>query len=152
MTSQRFRVVPIRSGKNLIVPVPFDPNEVWGMKGEHFITGTVGGFDVRGALGKGEAGAILTLGPAWQKVRPIPDGEVEVVLAPEGPQIPLMAEDIQAAFEGEPEARAFFESLATFYRKGFIDPIEGAKRPATRTAKITEMIELLRERKREKGK
>ena len=83
--------------------------------------------------------------------RPLPDGEVDVVLMPEGPQIPLLAADIQAAFEGEPEARAFFEALATFYRKGFIDPIEEAKRPATRAAKIAEMMTLLKAGRREKG-
>jgi hypothetical protein len=39
-----------------------------------------------------------------------------------------MAEDIAAALGAEPEARRFFESLATYYRKNFIRWIDGAVR------------------------
>jgi hypothetical protein len=70
--------------------------------------------------------------------------EVEVVLAPEGPQADALAADILAALDSELEARAFFESLATFYRNGYVRWIEGAKRPETRSARIAEMLGLLK--------
>ena len=50
----------------------------------------------------------------------------------------------RAGRASEPEARAFFESLATFYRNGYVRWIEGAKRPETRSARIAEMLGLLR--------
>jgi len=47
-------------------------------------------------------------------------------------------------------SRAFFESLATFYRNTYINWIEGAKRPTTRAARIGEMIELLKAGRKQK--
>ena len=50
---------------------------------------------------------------------------------------------MQAALIADPEARRTFESLATFYRKGFVRGIEDAKRPETRARRISEMLEAL---------
>ena len=61
-----------------------------------------------------------------------------------------LAPDLLAALEGEPEARRFFESLATFYRKNFIRWIEQAKRPKTRANRIAETIATLQAGKRER--
>jgi hypothetical protein len=51
---------------------------------------------------------------------------VTVVLEAEGPQNADLAPDLAAAFESSPEAAAFFASLATFYRKGYLRWIDGA--------------------------
>lgn len=61
-----------------------------------------------------------------------------------GPQADTLAPDILAALDSAPEARAFFESLATFYRTGYIRWIESAKRPETRSARLAEMLGLLK--------
>ena len=53
------------------------------------------------------------------------------------------------ALAADPDARAFFESLATFYRKGFLRPIEQAKRPETRERHIAAMMDALRAGRRE---
>ena len=50
---------------------------------------------------------------------------------------------IAAALEASPTARAFFEGLATFYRKGYLRWIDGARRPETRVSRIREMVGLL---------
>ena len=75
---------------------------------------------------------------------------VEVVLSPEGPQSESLSSDVAAALDAEPQAKAFFESLATFYRNTYIKWIEGAKRPETRSTRIQEMIELLKAGKKQK--
>jgi uncharacterized protein YdeI (YjbR/CyaY-like superfamily) len=59
------------------------------------------------------------------------------------------ATTILAALDSEPEAGAFFESLATFYRNGYLRWIEGAKRPETRSARIAEMLRLLKAGKKQ---
>ena len=59
------------------------------------------------------------------------------MLAPEPPQLETVAPDIREALVAAPAARQQFESVATFYRKGFVDWIEAAKRPETRAARIT---------------
>ena len=58
-------------------------------------------------------------------------------LQPEGPQAGRLAEDIAVALDAEPEARRAFDSLATFYRKGWLRWIEATKRrwAAIRAAK-----------------
>jgi hypothetical protein len=72
----------------------------------------------------------LPLGAAWRRDNGVEPGmQVEVILTPEGPPVGTLAPDILAALDCEPEARSFFESLATFYRNGYIRWIESAKRP-----------------------
>ncbi len=134
----------VREGKRATVPLPFDPNEVWGARERHHVAGTVNGCTIRGPLREEASGHTLPLGPAWLRDNPLPEGEeLDVALRPEGPQAELLAEDIAAALAAQPEAAAFFSSLATFYRKGYLTWIDSAKRPATRTARIAETVRLL---------
>jgi len=132
------------------LPIPFDPNEAWGEKDKHYVAGKVAGLSVRGALETIGGEWLLSLGPACVRGMPVPTTPIDVELFPEGPQVGELAPDIQNAFASAPEARRLFESLATFYRTGFVKPIEEAKRPATRAARIEEMISLLKEGKRQK--
>lgn len=86
----------------MLVPVPFDPDEVWGTKREHRVAGT------------------------------------------EGPQRDDLAADVAAALAAEPEAAAFFDSLAQFYRNGYLRWIDATKRrPEERAARIAEVVRLL---------
>jgi hypothetical protein len=137
-------VIDLKSAKGLI-RIPFDPNVEWGKKDRHYITGTVGGCKIRGPL-VAEAGQyFLSLGAAWLRDNRLEAGKaVEVVLQPEGPQVDRLAPDIVSALDSDPSARAFFESLATFYRKGYVNWIEEAKRPETREARVRQMMECLK--------
>ena len=66
------------------------------------------------------------------------------MLYAEGPQRTDLAPDVAAALEAEPAAAAFFDSLAQFYRRGYLRWIDATKRsPEKRAARIAEMIELL---------
>src|SRR5438270_891673 len=74
--------------------------------------------------------------------------EVTVVLAPEGPQRETLPPDLAAALEAEPEAGAFFDSLATFYRRGYLRWLDGAaRRPAVRVERVKELVALLKAEK-----
>jgi hypothetical protein len=151
--SQRFAaaVTVDRQGRTH-VPVPFDPNAVWGAKPRHHVTGTVAGCDVRGVLDAADGGAVLILGPAWNRGCGPADGTtVEVILAPEGPQRADLAPDVAAALDASPAAGAFFDSLAQFYRNGFLQWIDATKRrPEQRPVRIAEMIRLLEAGKKER--
>src|SRR5687768_4065128 len=145
MTTQRFKTTVAKAGSRTYIALPFDPNEVWGVKQRHHITGSINGCAVRGSLGSDGSQYFLPLGAAWRRDNGVAAGtEVEVELSPEGPQADTLAPDIVSALESEPEARAFFEALATFYRNGYIRWIEGAKRPETRQARVTELLSLLK--------
>jgi hypothetical protein len=151
MTTQRFKTTVASEGSRTYIAIPFNPNEVWGVKQRHHITGSINGCGVRGSLGADGSQYFLPLGAAWRRDSGVEAGaEVEVVLTPEGPQTDTLAPDIAAALESEPEARAFFESLATFYRNGYVRWIESAKRPETRRARIAEMLSLLQAGKKQR--
>ena len=134
------------------VPVPFEPDEAWGSRPVHHVTGTVAGCGVRGVLDPAAGAAVLVLGPAWNRGGGPADGTaVEVVLAPEGPQRADLAADVAAALAASPAAAAFFDSLAQFYRNGFLRWIDATKRrPEQRPLRIAEMVRLLEEGKKER--
>ncbi|MBE0698908.1 MAG: YdeI/OmpD-associated family protein, partial [Anaerolineaceae bacterium] len=113
--------------------------------------GTVNGFAFRGELNEEWSLYYLNLGPAWLRDSGLSAGSlVEVAIGPEGPLGDRLPADVRAALEADAQAKAFFESLPTFYRNNFMRSIEGAKRPETRAARIAEMMDLLKARKRQK--
>jgi bacteriocin resistance YdeI/OmpD-like protein len=122
MRVQRFevRVAAGPRGCGLIV-MPFDPDAEWGVKAVHHVSGTVNGCRVRLTLEPGESGWAFTMNPAR-----------------------LQHAGIAAALEGNPAAGAFFDTLAQFYRKGYLRYIDATKRrPDLRAARIAEVTGLL---------
>jgi Bacteriocin-protection, YdeI or OmpD-Associated/Domain of unknown function (DUF1905) len=130
----------------VLVPVPFDPDDSWGPKPEHHVSGTVSGMGIRAVIEPLGSGRGILLGPAWRRGCGIgPGDEVDVMLFPEGPQRTDLALDVAAALEREPDAAAFFDSLAQFYRRDYLRWIDATKRsPDKRAARIAEMIKLLK--------
>ncbi|MGH2607599.1 MAG: YdeI/OmpD-associated family protein [Tepidiformaceae bacterium] len=148
---REFSAIVEKTGSRVVIPIPFDPNEAWGARARHHLTGTINGATFRGALVAEGGRWYLPLGPAWRRDCGINAGDhVQAVLSPEGPQQDNMAADITTALGTEPQARAFFEGLPTFYRKNYVRWIESAKRPETRENRIREMVALLREGRRER--
>ena len=150
---KRFRVAVAvdRQGRTR-VPVPFDPDDVWGPKPVHHITGSLDGAGLRGAIDREGDGHVLVLGPAWGRdCGPTDGATVQVVLQPEGPQRVDLAPDIAAALEASPRAAAFFDSMAQFYRRAYLRWIDATKRrPDQRPIRIAEMVRLLEEGKKQR--
>jgi hypothetical protein len=146
MTARRYvAAVQVDDRGRVFVPVPFDPDQVWGAKTQHRVAGTAGGVRVRGVVtGTGDERGVR-LGAAWLRDYELgPGGPVEVVLSPEGPLRDDLAEDIVAALAANPAAGAFFDSLAQFYRRAYLRWVDGTKRrPEMRAARIAEMVDLL---------
>ncbi|MCC7020857.1 MAG: DUF1905 domain-containing protein [Ardenticatenales bacterium] len=160
ITPQSFTASVTAAGSQTCIVLPFDPNVAWSPKGRHHVSGTIGGYAIRGELDRdtradardGDAGAyFLALGPTWRRDNGLDVGAtVDVVLAPEGPIGDRLAPDLRAALDAAPEAKAFFEALPTFYRNNFARWIEDAKRPATRAARVVETVRLVGEGRRER--
>ena len=112
------RAVPGPVGDDgAVIMVPFDPDEAWGAKADHPVSGTIGGCRIRTRLVPAGRGWALTLAPKRLTGMGIAIGdEVSVELAPEGPQRGDLADDIAAALAADPAAGAFFDTLAQFYR------------------------------------
>jgi hypothetical protein len=144
---QKFTTTLADNGRaGAFVAVPFDPDEVWAAKRRHHVRGTVNGCGVRGVIETGDAQPGFTVGAAW--LRDFRGGAigdtVTVVIAPEGPQRNDLDDDVAAALDANPEAGAFFDSLAQFYRKAYLKWVDGAKRrPEVRAERIAELVQLL---------
>ena len=136
----------VDSRGRLFVPVPFDPDQAWGPKQRHHITGTINGLGIRAVIETRGTARGFTLGPAWLRdCRAFTTGDsITVEIAPEGPQRADLADDVVAALDANPRAREFFDSLAQFYRKAYLRWIDANKRsPELRSQRIVEMITLL---------
>ncbi|MFL6143805.1 MAG: YdeI/OmpD-associated family protein [Labedaea sp.] len=143
MQPQRFttRVAAGPRGQ-VYLPVPFDPDAVWGAKPVHHVNGTVNDMRVRGPISAFGDERGLSLGAAWRRDCGVSAGDaVEAVLTPEGPQRADLAPDLAEALAAHPEAAAFFDSLATFYRKGYLRWVNATtRRPELRAARVAELI------------
>ncbi len=148
--SRKFESRWIQSGAGIALQIPFDPDDAWGKKDVHHIAGTVGACCVRGPLKQVDGNWVLALGAAWVRDAMFLPATVAVEIYPEGPQSDALATDISAALASAPDAKKFFDGLASFYRKGYIRNIEAARRPETRAARIAEMIGLLSVGKKQK--
>lgn len=132
-------------GGRVFIRLPFDPDEAWGRRARHNVTGTVNGQKVRATLAPGPGFHLLSLGAAWRRDNGIGAGDrVSVSIWPEGPQQETMDAGLADALAAEPEAREFFDSLATFYRRNYVRWVEEAKRPETRARRIAETVRLLK--------
>ncbi len=140
-----------KEGAFTFVAIPFSPREAWGARPRYPVTGTINEVPVRGTLGVLGQAYFLRLGAAWLRDSGVePGATVTVRLSLEGPHEGNLAPDITTALSKNPKAKAFFDSLPTFYRKNFIRWIESAKRDETRARRIDDMVRLLEEGKREK--
>lgn len=146
MTARRFTGTARTDDRGrVVVPVPFDPDQVWGVKSRHHITGTVNQVRIRGVIDTSGTDHRIVLTPAWLRDNSLAPGDrVDVELSPEGPQRADLAEDVAAALDAAPAAAAFFDSLAQFYRRAYLRWIDGAsRRPEVRAARIAEVVDLL---------
>ena len=146
MGSQCFRAV-IAAGPrdSAVITMPFDPDEAWGAKADHPVSGTIGGRRTRTRLVRARDAWVLTLAPKRLLSMGMAIGDqVTVELAPEGPQRGDLAGDIAAALAANPAAGALFDTLAQFYRKAYLRWIDATtRRPDLRAARIAEVVGLL---------
>jgi hypothetical protein len=153
MGAQRFRAVIDAGGRDsAVIVVPFDPDEAWGAKTDHPVSGTIGGCRIRARLVPAGRRWVLPLASRRLISMELAIGdEVAVELAPEGPQRGDLADDIAAALAANPAAAAFFDTLAQFYRKAYLRWIDATtRRPELREARIAEVVSLLAARVKER--
>ena len=146
MTPRKFAAnATLRAAGGAVIPLPFDPASVWGQRDRYHVSGTIQGAKFRGPLVHLSGAWVIELGLKSPSACGLEDGQlVSVEIAPEGPQLDQLAGDITAALDANPAARAAFEGLATFYRKGWLRWIDATKRrPDVRALRIAEMVELV---------
>jgi hypothetical protein len=153
MRVQQFRGhITANATGRAVIRIPFDPDETWGAKAFHPVGGTIQtaagmscGRRLRGAVTPDGSQWVFTVNPMWMRDTGVAVGDAVIVeLEPEGPQRGDLAPDIALALEASPEAAAFFDTLAQFYRKAYLRYIDATtRRPDVRAARIAEVVELL---------
>lgn len=144
--AQRFTVTVADGGRGrVLIPVPFDPDEMWGTKPRHHVGGTVNGIRIRGVVERNGGVQGFLLGRAWLRADRLAVGDAaQVDIAPEGPQRGDLAADVAAALDANPQAGELFDALAQFYRRGYLRWIDSTMRsPDKRAQRIAKMVELL---------
>jgi hypothetical protein len=128
------------------VVLPFDPVPVWGQRDVYRIGGLANGCKFRSIveLSEGEWRVMLT--PMWIKDAGLTKARrIEFVARLEGPQRADLDPDFAEALAAEPEAAAFWDNIAQFYRKAYVTWISGTKRrPDVRAERIAETVRLLK--------
>jgi hypothetical protein len=129
----------------VMVPVPFHPDHLWGVKPRHHVTGTVSGIRVRAVIEPLDDGFGFVLGPAWLRGCGVEAGDrVLVSVMPEGPQRADLPADFAEALDANPSAGQFFDGLAQFYRRAYVGWIDATKRsPDKRAERIATVVQLL---------
>jgi hypothetical protein len=144
---QRFKSTVEGSERGRVyVPLTFDPAPRWGARTRYHVAGTINGCNVRGTIEQAGTKHLLPLGPAWRRSAGLKIGDaVDVTLGIEGPQRDELAADIAAALNADPDAAAFFDSLAGFYVLNYLRWIDATKRsPETRADRIRQFVQYMR--------
>ena len=142
-TSAKFSAIAqATSSGGISIAVPFDPDQQWGRKPRHLVSGWLNDVRVRGAVIRVNGGFAIRFGATWSSDTGIESGtQVEMTLDAEGPQRHSIDEDVAAALAADPAAGAAFDGLAQFYRKGYLTWIAGTKRrPEERARRIAEVV------------
>ena len=46
LSTQQFKATLVKSGTGAYVTIPFDPDEVWGAKEQHYVAGSIAGLEI----------------------------------------------------------------------------------------------------------
>ena len=57
-------------------------------------------------------------------------------------------DELKAAMESDPEAKAFFESLTNGYKRGYCDWVGGAKQASTRQTRAEKALGMLQRKQK----
>lgn len=141
-------------GAWVFLKVPFDVQKVFGTRARLAVKGTINGFAYRTSIfPDGKGGHSMMVNKALQKGAKAAAGEtVAVTMAPDTtPRSVKVPKDLKAALAKAPEAAAVFDKLSYTHRKEFVEWIEQAKKPETRSARVEKTIAMVLEKKRVKG-
>lgn len=149
MQPVRFRAVLSLENKNATgIHVPVSAVEALGAGRRPAVLATVNGYQYRATvMGYDPADPLMPFSAEHRAASGLKAGdevEVELVLdtAPREVEVP---EDLAAALDADPIAKAFFEGLSNSNKRVHTLSVEGAKSAETRARRVAKSIALLRE-------
>ena len=129
------------------IPVPPEIVEALGHSRRPPVRITINGYTYRNTIATMSGEYMLSVSAEVREKAGISAGdEVEVDLELDtAPREVKLPSDLEAALQGDAEARSFFDGLSYSKQRWFVDWIEGAKREETRQGRVEKSLEMLRE-------
>lgn len=146
MSDQQFEST-IETGERgrVFILIPFSPKEVWGQQERYYVQGTLNGTAFQGSLGIRQKTYFMPLNKNLQQRAMISPGDhVLVTMKADVARQEEVPEDVEQALAQTPEARNCFDGLTVFQRNQYLQWIQDARKPETRTARLVEMLALLK--------
>jgi hypothetical protein len=130
--------------KYFFVRVAFSVEELFGTRGSIRMTGKLNGIDIdRGLMPDGNGGHFIILGGELRKKAGLKLGSTahfELWLH-ETPDDIVLPEEMEAAFEMEPEGRIMYEKMTPGLQRSVLTYITSAKTPETRAKRAAFLLE-----------
>lgn len=138
----RFETTMLLTGNNTGIEVPPDVIEALGAGRKPAVTVSVNGYEYRSTVAVMGGRHLIPFSSDKRAATGIQGGDpivvdVEVDTAPRTVEVP---EDLAAALDGTPGARAAFDALSPSARKAHVTNVESAKAPETRQRRVDAIV------------
>jgi hypothetical protein len=133
------------------LPIPFDVQKAFGSKARVPVVGTINGFPFRNSLmPEGDGTHSMMVNKELQKGAKATAGDTVAVVIEidKTPRSVTVPDDLKVLLAQHKPAETAFTGLAYSHKKAFLDWIDSAKKPETRTKRLKDAIEMLAAGKR----
>lgn len=146
----KFTTTIFQIGNNTGIEVPAEVIESLGTSKRPPVKVTVNGYSYRSTVAVMEGKFLIPLSAEHRKNSQVQGREVhEITLELDTePREVVLPEDMRIMLRANPEADAFYQSLAPSLKKKALLLIEAAKTEATRTKRIAKIVEDLAQKKK----
>jgi hypothetical protein len=143
-TTKSFTATVVQDAMAVVVPVPFDPKDVFGQVRAPVVA-TVDGYTFRTRIVAMGGPVCVALRKAQVEESGLKPGQqVSVTLALDtAPRAVTAPADLMRALKRAPAALAAWQALAFTHQREHVEAIEGAKKPETRARRIEKALEFL---------
>jgi hypothetical protein len=143
-TTKSFTATVVQDASAAIIPVPFDPKEVFGQVRAPVVV-TVDGYTFRTRVVAMGGPVCVALRKAQVEESGLTPGQtVSVTLALDtAPRTVTAPADLMRALKKAPAALAAWQALAFTHQREHVEAIEGAKKPETRARRIEKALAFL---------
>jgi bacteriocin resistance YdeI/OmpD-like protein/uncharacterized protein DUF1905 len=144
----RFRTTIVQTGKTTTgIEVPDEVMEALGSGKRPAVRVTVNGYSYRSTVASMGGRSMVSLSAEHRAGAGVAGGdEVEVDLEPDtAPREVTVPDDLAAALDAEPAARATFDGLSYSNKSWHVLQVTGAKTEETRQRRIAKSVEALRQ-------
>jgi len=148
MSSKTFKTKIVREGSMCFIPVPFDPAPVFG-KVRAPVKVTLNGYTYRSTIAAMGGGCCIPLRKSNREAAGLEGGEtldVTLTLDTEKREVQPPA-DFVKALKAAPPAWDRWRELSFSHQREYVEAIEEAKKPETRTRRIEGAVRAISARK-----